>query len=278
MKLTKMLRTGALGSLFVLAAFASGSAVSERITVLTDATAHRHRPIIIRERRDQTVSSTNWNGYAVETAGGAVTNAKGSWIVPAVTCPSSPNEYAAFWVGIDGFNSNTVEQVGTDSDCQSGVPTYYAWFEFYPHPSLLINSLSIQPGNVMSGEVSYNPQTKAFTVSITNMTTGQSFSGSSKVKSAKRSSAEWIAEAPSGSGGILPLAEFGTASYGYDNTAVASTSDATVGAATGPIGSFGGSVVEISMVNESGTAIKAAPSALSSDGSSFFDTWYSSGP
>ena len=59
---------------------------------------------------------------------------KGSWIVPPVTCPSTPSQYSSFWVGIDGDNSNTVEQTGTDSDCSTGTPNYYAWFEFYPQP------------------------------------------------------------------------------------------------------------------------------------------------
>jgi len=35
----------------------------------------------------------------------------------------------------DTFNSTSVEQLGTDSDCDSGTPSYYAWYEMYPnHP------------------------------------------------------------------------------------------------------------------------------------------------
>src|SRR5262249_59134881 len=90
-------------------------------------TSHGHRPIIIHHVRDTTVSSYNWSGYAVTAAPGAVTAVKGSWIVPAVqpgSCSSgTTNEYASFWVGMDGLTSNTVEQTGTDSDCQNGVPT-----------------------------------------------------------------------------------------------------------------------------------------------------------
>jgi Peptidase A4 family len=75
------------------------------------------------------------SGYAVTGAAGSVTDVKGSWVVPAVQgSRPSTNQYASFWVGIDGFSSNTVEQIGTDSDCQNGAPTNYAWFEFYPHP------------------------------------------------------------------------------------------------------------------------------------------------
>jgi hypothetical protein len=221
-------------------------------------------------------NSTNWSGYAVTGASGSVSDAKGSWTVAAIqgTCPST-NQYSSFWVGIDGFNSGTVEQTGTDSDCQNGAPTYYAWFEFFPHPSFLINGLTISPGDHMTAEASFSG--RAFVVTITDTTTGLSFSTSAKVRGAQRSSAEWIAEAPSSSGGILPLADFGTVSYGTDNTGIAMTCYATISGTTGVIGAFGSSVQQITMVSSSG-ATKAQPSALSSDGTSFSVTWRSSGP
>ena len=212
--------------------------------------------------------STNWSGYAVTGASGSVSDAKGSWTVPAIqgTCPGT-NQYSSFWVGIDGFSSGTVEQTGTDSDCQNGAPTYYAWYEFYPHPSFLINGLTIRPGDHMTADASFNG--RSFTVTITDTSTSQSFSTSARVHSAQRSSAEWIAEAPSSSGGILPLADFGTVSY--------SSCTATVSGTSGTIGSFGSSVQVITMVSNSG-AVKAQPSALSGSGDSFSVTWKSAGP
>ena len=218
--------------------------------------------------RDGSFTSTNWSGYAVTGAAGSVSDAKGSWTVPTIqgTCPST-NQYSSFWVGIDGFSSGTVEQTGTDSDCQNGVPTYYAWYEFYPHPSFLINGLTVRPGDHMTAEASFNG--RSFTVTITDTSTGVSFSTSARVRSAQRSSAEWIAEAPSSSGGILPLADFGTVSYSSCTT--------TVNGTPGTIGSFGSSVQVITMVSNSG-AVKAQPSSLSSSGDSFSVTWKSSGP
>ncbi len=218
--------------------------------------------------RADSVSSTNWSGYAVTGPSGSVSDATGSWIVPAIqgSCPSA-NQYSSFWVGIDGYNSGTVEQTGTDSDCQGGVPTYYAWFEFFPHASVLINGLTIHPGDKMSADAHFSG--RSFTVSITDTTTGGTFSTSSSVKRAQRSSAEWIAEAPSSSGGILPLADFGTVSF--------SSSDATISGTTGTIGSFGANVHQITMVT-SGGATKASPSALSGSGDSFSVRWVSSGP
>ncbi len=220
-------------------------------------------------------NSLNWSGYAVTAPTGSVTDAKGSWIVPGIvgSCPTA-NQYSSFWVGIDGANSNTVEQTGTDSDCQNAAPTYYAWFEFYPHPSFIINSLTIHPGDHVSAEVKYS--SGKFTVSITDLTTSHSFSTSSTVHSAQRSSAEWIVEAPSSSGGILPLSNFGTAYFGQDTTGTSGTCFATISGKSGPVGSFGSNVQEITMVTSSG-AVKASPSALSSDGTSFSVQWLSSG-
>ncbi len=223
-----------------------------------------------------TANSLNWSGYAVTGSTGSVTDAKGSWIVPSIvgSCPST-NQYSSFWVGIDGFNSNTVEQTGTDSDCQNDAPTYYAWFEFYPHPSFIISSLTIHPGDHVSAEAKYS--SGKFVVSITDVTTGQSFSTSSNVHSAQRSSAEWIAEAPSSSGGILPLSDFGTVYFGQDTTGIGGTCFATISGNSASIGSFGSNVQKITMVTSSG-AVKASPSTLSSDGSSFSVQWVSSGP
>jgi hypothetical protein len=224
---------------------------------------HRFRP-------DYSVESENWSGYAV--TGSSFTQAKGSWTVPTVYCSSTPNSYSSFWVGLDGYSSTTVEQIGTDSDCNGKTPSYYAWYEFYPQGSYLIN-LTISPGNQISAQVSYSGN--EFTVTITNETTGKSFSKTTTVPGAKRSSAEWIAEAPccTRGGGILPLSEFGTVSFGGDYTGVSGSNDATDAATSGAIGGFS-SAQEIVMATSKG-AEEALPSAVSPDGSSFTVAWQS---
>ena len=63
--------------------------------------------------------SLNWAGYAITSSAGSVTLVSGSFTVPTVSCSSS-NAFAAFWVGIDGFNDNTVEQTGiTANPCDT---------------------------------------------------------------------------------------------------------------------------------------------------------------
>lgn len=198
----------------------TGPAVTERLA------RHRHGPVQNRQaREDGTSTSTNWSGYAL--TGTTFTTVKGYWVVPVANCSVTPGTrsnptYSSFWVGIDGYSSSTVEQTGTDSDCDGTTPTYYAWYEFYPADSYEILTVPVAPGNTISAQVVYSGS--EFTVTITNETTGKSFSKSSTVRNAKRSSAEWIAEAPccTRGGGILPLADFGTVSFGstnYPNTA-----------------------------------------------------------
>jgi hypothetical protein len=217
--------------------------------------------------------STNWGGYAV--TGSSFTNARGSWTVPTVDCAETPNTYVGFWVGIDGFSSDTVEQIGTDADCDDKSPSYYAWYDFYPNPSVVISSVTVSPGDKMSGEVNYSGS--EFTVTITNETTGKSYSTDSKVAGAARSSAEWITEAPccTNSGGIQPLADFAVVYFGEDYTDVSDTNYATDSTTSGPIGAFlSNDIFEINLISSSG-AEEAITSPLTKDGTSFSVTWKS---
>jgi hypothetical protein len=264
-------RLGILCAAAILPAFAQVSSVPASSETTERLAPRQHRPILDRvEHGDGTSTSTNWSGYAV--TGTAFTTAVASWIVPPATC-SSGDQYAAFWVGLDGYSSGTVEQTGTDSDCVGKNPSYYAWYEFYPNPSFDIASMTITPGDHMEAEVVYSGS--EFTVTIKDVTTGKAYKKSSTVSGATRSSAEWIAEAPccTSRGGILPLSDFGTVLFGKDSTGVAKTNVAVDSTTTGVIGAFG-TIEEITMATSGGTP-EAVPSALSSDGSSFSVTWAS---
>ncbi len=265
------MRMRTLGTLLLLAAIpAFAQDASANLPV---AAYHTHPMQFHKVRTDGTVESTNWSGYAV--TGSSFTSAKGSWIVPSVNCSQTPNSYSAFWVGIDGYSSDSVEQTGTISWCDGRSAQYYAWYEFYPNPSYEITSVSVSPGNVISATVTYNGGS-SFTTTITNETTGHSYSKTATVRGASRSSAEWIAEAPccTSSGGILPLADFGTGYFGLDYTDVSGTNYATDSSTSGAISAFGSDVQEIIMVSSSG-ADEAVPSSLSSDGTSFDVVWKS---
>jgi peptidase A4-like protein len=163
-----------------------------------------HDPHIPGPRYD---TSQNWSGYVV--TGSGVTHVQGSWTIPSVVqAPDCPNAYSATWVGIDGWDSNTVEQLGTEQDWYSGGSHYYAWYEIYPKGSATI-PYSVSPGDHITAAVDYDPQTGVLTLSMDD---GWHFETTQTLKRAQRTSAEWIEEAPF-SGGILPLADFGTVDF-----------------------------------------------------------------
>ncbi len=196
-------------------------------------------------------TSSNWAGYSA--TGGRFTSVSATWKQPAASCTGA-TAYSSFWVGLDGDGSNTVEQLGTDADCSGGAPVYYAWYEMYPKFPVNL-SLAIRPGDTISASVTTDGS-GSFTLSIKDVTTGGSFSTVQRSKKARLASAEVIAEAPSGSGGVLPLANFGTVGF----------SAARVNGQA--IGGF--SPDRIDMV--SGSVTKATTSALSS-GTAFSVAW-----
>ena len=112
--------------------------------------------------------------------------------------------------------------------------------------------------SVVRSGTSYKLTVTDSTHSANSFSTTQTCSASSCVDS----SAEWIAEAPTGSSGIEPLTDFGT--WTAANAAV------TEGTTAGTISSFTDD--EITMIDSSG-ATKALPGALNSGGTGFSVTW-----
>jgi hypothetical protein len=158
------------------------------------------------------VSSSNWAGYAATGATGGFTSVASTWVQPAGQC-SSGDQYAAFWVGLDGYASTTVEQTGSEVDCIGGTAQYYAWYEMYPGASVDFSN-KVKPGDRFYGSVTYMGSNK-FQIRLTDSTQGWSHTLTQTLAGAARSSAEVIAEAPCCTfyGGSLPLTNFGSVSF-----------------------------------------------------------------
>jgi hypothetical protein len=179
------------------------------IAAAISATAGGATPSMRHGRMHRITDSTssNWSGYAV--TGSRFTSVSASWTQPTAKC--SGTAYSSFWVGLDGDTSNTVEQTGTDADCSGSTPQYYAWYEMYPKFPVNLK-FTVRPGDHLSASVTTNGSGQ-FTLTITDSTQGWSNTTNARLKSAKLASAEVIAEAPSSSQGVLPLANFGTVSF-----------------------------------------------------------------
>ncbi|HEX8814335.1 MAG TPA: G1 family glutamic endopeptidase [Terriglobales bacterium] len=217
--------------------------------------------------------NTAWAGYAV--TGTDFTFVQGSWIVTAVDCTKTPNTDSSEWVGIDGWSSNTVEQIGTDADCNGKSPFYWVWYEFYPYGSVVINTVSIAPGNKFSASVTYDGD-ENYTVAIKNESTGESFSKKVKFDGAfgsgapKRNSAEWIMEMDGNK-----LSDFGVDPFGEDYTGYLNDIATDAKVDKGVIHTFGDDVNKsvTTKTGFKGSPVTAQPSGLSSDGASFTVTW-----
>jgi Peptidase A4 family len=216
---------------------------------------HPVGPLRAEGRGSHSVTSSNWSGYAATGGTGAFSSVSASWVEPTGHCTSG-SQYSAFWVGLDGYSSSSVEQTGTEVDCSGSTPIYNAWWEMYPGPSHNFSN-TVRPGDNFTASVTFDGSGK-FTLKISDTTRGWSHTENKTLSSAKRSSAEVIVEAPccTAGGGILPLANFGTANF---------TNSTANGSA---IGNF--SPTEIIM--QSGGTQKDSISALSG-GTNFSATW-----
>ena len=205
-----------------------------------------------RSAKDGSTSSTNWSGYVLTGGTGAFTSVSSSWTEPAASC-SGGTQYAAFWVGLDGYNSASVEQTGTDSDCSGGTPDYYGWYEMYPADPVYFTN-PVAPGDSLSASVTVSGT--SYVLTLTDSTQGWTQT-ENESGSYSDSSAEVITEAPSSSQGPLPLADFGTINY-------------SASAANG--NSFGSqNPTSITMVGSSGDQLDST-SAMDGSGD-FSNTW-----
>jgi hypothetical protein len=181
-----------------------------------------------------------------------------SWTEPTASCSSNrrrTDQYAAFWVGLDGYSSGSVEQTGTDSDCVGTTADYYGWYEMYPAAPVYFSN-TVRAGDHISASVTFSG-TQTYTLVLKDTTRGWTQTITKNEAGLARSSAEVITEAPSSSSGVLPLADFGTIGY------TGSTTNGTSLASHSP--------TEIVMVDSGGNA-EDSTSAISSAGA-FSNTW-----
>jgi hypothetical protein len=209
------------------------------------------------------VGSFNWSGFAdVEGGANTVSKVSGQWVIPFVQCPSglyrNQDAFIAQWVGIDGFTSPTVEQLGTGTQCFEGVTYYYVWYEMFPAGMVEEGTVACinnnvdcpQPGDFISASVTVTAGGN-YTLSLTDFThPEESFSVNAACAPSVclDSSAEWIVERPAFElpfgFQILPLVDFFQTGF-FDGTL-------TSGGKTTRIEGFqDGTVYDIAMIDDS---------------------------
>ncbi len=215
-------------------------------------------------------STTNFSGYIDYAASGQTfTSVSASWTVPTVTCQPGETSWAAQWPGIG--DATTVQQDGTETDCQNGTPVYWAWYEMYGDAAvnngyaqeLAPSSYPVSPGDVMTGAVSLSGAT--WLLSLADATANWSFSTqfASPAGGLSQGSAEWMVEDPDGcSPQCQTLAQYTPVQF--------TSATATENGQGGPISAFAPTTLQI----EQSSTLLSAPGALNQTGDGFTDTWY----
>lgn len=219
------------------------------------------RPVAGKQRiRPHQSLSTNWSGYAA--FGDTFKHVTGTWTEPTANCSGLKRgkvTVAAFWAGIDGYTSSTVEQTGVDAICVGKTAEYQPWYEFYPARSFSIPD-TVSPGDKLTADVSVSGG-----VVTTTLTDAGHWSYSAQTSAAglALSSADWIAEAPTSK-----LTNFGTVHF--SSASATDTAGTTDGIDNGPW-----SYDSITLVSRNGRIVRAQPENLSTSGSasSFDDVW-----
>ncbi|MEA2641246.1 MAG: hypothetical protein QOF51_2640 [Chloroflexota bacterium] len=215
-------------------------------------------------------ASSNWAGYVATSGGltgsllgsgtGGVTEAHATWTIPTLTC-NGTTSFSSAWVGIDGYASGTVEQIGTWHYCVYGKAFYGAFAQMYPSPAVFPHFL-LHPGDVVQAAVHYQGG-DSFAVSLKNVTTGASYGTTMTQRNAQRSSAEWVVENPSFNGNTHQLANFSPVLF--------TNAGATINGSAGVINDLRWRNAPLVMLGVSGLHL-AAPVPLSLGGSSFLVT------
>jgi hypothetical protein len=166
-----------------------------------------------------TDKSSNWFGYnqgALEPGETLFHSITGNWTVPRASQHKKHEaEYSSDWIGIGGGCENTscsvtdstLIQTGTEQDVSaSGKPSYSAWWEVIPSPSVTISGMKVGPGDHMHAAVR-ETSPGVWKVTIKDLTRREAYSTTAPYSSTE-GSAEWIEETPlivGSNSGFAPL-------------------------------------------------------------------------
>ena len=159
--------------------------------------------------RSNTNTSQNWFGYnqgTLEQGSKLFNSVTGDWTVPSATQHTAGQpESSSDWIGIGGgcvdagctVPDNTLIQTGTEQDVSAtGSPSYSAWWELVPAPSVSISNFTVSPGDHMHASVAETvANSNVWNITIKDVTRNESFT-TTVPYSSSHATAEWIEETP----------------------------------------------------------------------------------
>jgi hypothetical protein len=220
----------------------------------------------------QQFTSRNWDGYITYTPTASIdfNTVQASWVQPTVTCEKA-SAWTVFWIGLDGWFNDTVEQGGSEAYCPRAhkAATYGLWWEMYPTNSIQ-TVLIINPGDHITASVTFVPGTQLFTIEVSDTTSGQSFTEQETCASGlvcERSSTDVITEDVGrfGANSFFPLAKYGTMTYAGAEVTDTTGDSGTISAPTW---------LNAAVTEKLRRTTYAKVTALVSGGSSFSAIWH----
>jgi hypothetical protein len=166
------------------------------------------------------VKSNNWSGFA--TYGDHFRFVSATYTIPSLNCAISPDgSFDSEWVGLDGYTSNTVEQVGNYAVCSGGTPSYFAFYEMFPSASVSFSG--VNPGDSITVSVFFDGSQYALSL-VDNTNGAEGFTTTQPCPSGstcRNANAEIISETPNGGPPSASLADYGI--VGFTHIAITDT-------------------------------------------------------
>src|ERR1700722_2375149 len=121
-----------------------------------------------------TTTTGDWSGYVDTGHNVAFRFIAANFTAPNVDCAASTRgksgeALASTWVGLDGFNSDTIEQAGFEEECTSSTSqSYDGWYEMFPGAPVAVSGP--KPGDALAASVYFNSTTGKYTLAGTDLT------------------------------------------------------------------------------------------------------------
>jgi len=146
--------------------------------------------------RAATAHSTNWSGYVVHSGAPQFSCVEAAWTQPSVACPTKGSRTVAFWVGLGGVGQTGLEQIGTQTACTDGRDLVVVWHESLPRERAeVVEPLDVRTGDRIWAQVRWMGGAH-YRLAIVDITHPQQLAIDDANSRLRRTSAEWIVEAP----------------------------------------------------------------------------------
>jgi len=218
--------------------------------------------------RSASARSSNWSGYVAHSVQPQFTCVEATWTQPHVRCPTKGSRTVAYWVGLGGVGQEGLEQIGTQTTCTDGRDLVVVWHESLPlERAEVVEPVDVHAGDRMWAQVRWLAGAR-YRLAIVDITHPQQLSVLDTNARLRRTSAEWIVEAPTAgcpsSCHVLSMPNFGRLRF----SGIVVTADGVRLPLDGP-----GFIHEReTMVTRKG-AVRSVVSSTAADGTAFTVEW-----